>query len=379
MIFESTPPEYSSVNDHLVYVAYDAHAIDPVTYPNYKYVAEVWINGVKQFTARIFPQPDNGRGIFDFGSVVRSYINATFAPGAGIAAQELGVDTFNTAVVIKLREEYSGTVGAVVLTDSSRVYFNHYNGRYNDFTALSALTNKPLSNRGLVLEVSITSNYLFLPYFSTSPSAFNVVITGGTATRTKTITPTAANTLQVLNISPGTINGEYSGNFTSATESYTVAVGGVTYTVKIVCPGKCTNYMLHFLNKWGGFESMLFNKARRFTMEIERKQFRQLPFRVSSSGVASVKSGIVMHQQPTVYASKWKEKLKVSTDYLFDVDYQWLAQLVASPLVYLEDGGTMYPVVITDTNYEPKEYVIDRMTNLALTLDFGTTNKTQYQ
>ena len=52
MTFESTPPQYSSVNDSLVYVAYDAHAADPATYPNYKYVGEVWINGALKFTGR---------------------------------------------------------------------------------------------------------------------------------------------------------------------------------------------------------------------------------------------------------------------------------------------------------------------------------------
>lgn len=379
MTLESTPPEYSSVNDHLVYVAYDAHAADPATYPNYKYVGELWVNGTKQFTAKVFPHPTTNRGIFDFGAVAREYIEPSFAPGTGIAAQELASGTFTGSFVVKIREEYSGTVGAVVLTDSARIFYNHYNGRHNDFTALSAYTNKPLSNRGLNLEVLFTSNYLLLPYFSTAGTAFNVVITGGTSTRTKTVTPSAANTLQVLNISPGAINGEYSGNFTGATESYTVAVGGVTYTVNIVCPGKYTNYLLHFMNKWGGFETMLFNKVRRQTIEVERKQYKQLPYRVDGSGVVSVKSGSIMHQQTTVYSSQWKEKLKMQTDLLYDVDYQWLAQLVASPLVYLEDGGTMYPVSVTDNNYEPKEYIVDRLTNLALTVDFGTTNKTQYQ
>ena len=216
MTFESTPPQYSSVNDALVYVAYDAHAANHTTYPNYKYVAEVWINGTQVFTGKYFPNPTTNRGIMDFSMVVREYLTTTLQPtGSGILAQELGEGSWSLSVVIKIREEYSVTVGAVVLTDSTRTFFNHYNGRINDFTILGNYDDAPTTNRPTTINLTFASAYYYLPYFSETTSPFNVVITGGTSTRTKTITPTAANTLQVLNISPLAINTDYSGNFTS--------------------------------------------------------------------------------------------------------------------------------------------------------------------
>ena len=380
MIFESTPPTYSSVNDPLVYVAYDAHAADPTTYPNYKYVGEVWINGSIVFTGKYFPNPITNRGIIDFSNIVREYVVTQLQPtGAGILAQELGEGSWSLSVVIKMREEYSGTIGAIILTDSTRTFFNHYNGRINDFTILGNYDDVPTTDRPTTIDMTFANAKYFIPYFSETTTPFNVVITGGTSTRTKTITPTAANTLQILNISPLAINVDYAGNFTASTTSYTVAFGGVTYTINLLCTGMYRNYTAHFMNKFGGYESMLFNKVSKRFFDIERKAYNQLGYRVSGLGVVSVKSGSTMYQQKTEFAGKFKERLRMNSDWLSDLEYQWLAQLVTSPQVLIEDSGTLYPVVITATNYEFKEHIVDGLINLAIDVEFGTSYKTQFQ
>ena len=380
MIFESTPPVYSSVNDPLVYVAYDAHAANPTTYPNYKYVGEVWINGALVFTGKYFPNPTTNRGIMDFSNIVREYVVAQLQPtSTGILAQELGEGAWSISVVIKMREEYSGTVGAIILTDSTRTFFNHYNGRINDFTILGNYDDVPTTDRPTTINMTFANANYFIPYFSETTASFNVVITGGTATRTKTITPIAANTLQILNISPLAINVDYAGNFTASTTSYTVAFGGVTYTINLLCEGMYRNYTAHFMNKFGGYESMLFNKVSKRFYDIERKAYNQLGYRVSASGVVSVKSGSTMYQQKTEFAGKFKERLRMNSDWLSDLEYQWLAQLVTSPQVFIEDAGTLYPVVITANNYEFKEHIVDGLINLAIDVEFGTSYKTQFQ
>lgn len=355
MTFESTPPSYSSVNEPLVYVAYDANAIDPLK-ENYKYVAEVWVNGVKQWQGKYFPEPTNARGIMDLGNIIREYVNAAFK-----AEQKEG--EFSVSIVVKMREEYNGTIGAVVLTDSTRVFFNHYNGRNNDFTLLGTYANKPATTRPTIIKMVSGCSTYYLPYFATTTSPFDVVINGVTTT----ITPTATNTMHRINIAIG------------ATSNYTVVLGGITYNVQVVCAGLYTNYYLHFLNQFGGYETMLFNKASKKTLDIDRKTFQQLPYRVSNAGVVSVKSGSVMHPQKTMFGSKYTEKIKVSTDWILDEEYQWLWQLVVSPEVYLQDGSTLYPVIINETNYEFKEYITDKLQNFSLNLEFGTSYKAQYR
>jgi len=348
MTLNSYPPQYSSVNGDLIWVVYDANSIDP-TKLNYKYVGELYINAVKVFTSKKFPDPVNNMGFFNLGSVIRDYCQAKYQ-------DEQGQGEFAIDVVFKVKEEYNGTISAVVLTDSTRTYFNHYNGRTNDFTILAAYADKPATKRPSIIYLPEDCSRYYLPYFAESSAGFDVVLDGVTTT----ITPIVANTMQRINIA---IN---------ATADYTAIIDGVTFTVKVVCRGLYDNYILHFINQFGGYESMYFPKASRKMHDVERKTFNQPQYRVDGSGVVTVGN-----RQATSFGSVFKEKLKVSTDWLTDAEYQWLCQLVVSNDIYLDDLTNVYPVVITDTNYEFKNYVQDKMTNLSVNLEFGDSYKTQ--
>ena len=375
MITKSYPPAYSSVNSHLVWVFYDANAID-TSKTDYKYVAEVWIEGSKVHTERVYPRPAGAFGVFELSGIIRSYVNPVYLPTSeGVVAQQLAVGAFNTGdVVIKVREEYDGTLGSVVLEDSARVFFNHYNGLIAGFTVLSNYADKAATERGKTIDVLFTTKRYYIPYFATAAGSFNIKING----TTKAIVADDNNSLVLLNVSPYAINTDYPGTISSSATSYTVEIAGAVYTFNIVCPGMYTNYVLHWLGKFGGWESMLFNKPRKKTVDIERKEYQQLPYRIDdTTGVVSVQSENLMHEQRTVYSAVFTEKLKAQTDLLSDADFNWLAQLVQSPFVMLDDNTTVQPVVITNNNYEQKEYVLDRLNNLALDLDFTAKHNTQ--
>lgn len=386
MIFTAVPEAYSSVNSDLVWVCYDANSEDPAK-TNYKYVGELWIDGVKVFTSKVFPRPDTYFGVFNFGTVIREYITAKLSPTSnGILAQEMGEGDFCITVQIKIREEYSGTLGAVVLTDSARTFYNHYQTRFTDFTTQGSFTytfdfilgylNYPNSTRDLSeINLFFENGRYYIPYFATNTTPFTVTI----GSNVKTITPTEAKTLSIINISPGAINTDFPGAITSSTSSYTVNIAGTVYTVNVICEPIYKKYMVHFLNKFGGFESMSFHKVSRESVDIERKEWQQLPYRVTDLGAVTLSENQVMHEQRSVFASRFKEKLKISTDLLTDADYEWLVQLVVSPLVYLEDENTLYPVVITNTNYDFKNYINDRLTNLVIDIEFGNMLKTQFR
>jgi hypothetical protein len=380
MTLESTPPQYSSVNDQLTYVAYDAHAADPVTYPDYKYVAQVFIGGVKVHQTFTYPLPTTNRGVFSFQRIIREYILAQFAINANtILANELGSGTFSIDVTVNLFESYGGTLSSLLLTDSTRYFFNHYNGRSANFTDLGTYANKPATSRPTAIDIYAGQTHYFIPYFATSTTPYNVVIVSGATTRTKTITPTAANTLQILNIAPTAINSEIGWSGTIADNNYTVAVGGITYNCNIVCEPIYGNYPVHFLSQWGGFETFNFFKASKVMKTLERNTYQQPQTRVSSSGVVSLKTGNIMHQQNTMFGVAFTEKLKINTELLTDAEHAFLFQLVASPLVYLQDGSTFYPVTITATDYDAKVSHVDGLQNLTLEVTFGTKYNTQFQ
>lgn len=369
MTFEYEQPNYSSVNDDILFVAYDAKALDPVTYPNYKYIADLYVSGVKVFTSRIFPNPTNDRGIFNFGAIIREYCNSLF----DAAFQE--DNDFWVDVYVNLKDEINGEVSTVLATSSTLRYYNYYKGRASEIQTISTTyENATATDRPSRIVIPDNATNYFIPFWKN---------TGATDKINFDIITASSETPTSITMLPDDIM--YKINLLDYIDANTIAIRFTdpstdqTYTIERVCAGLYRNYYVHFLNKWGGYETMLFNKVSRKAFDIERKDFQQLAYRVSASGIVTIKSNDIMYKQRTMYGVRFNEKLKLGTDVLTDAEYQWLAQLVVSPEVYIEDAGTIYPCVIIGTNYEFKEHIIDGITSLQIDVEFGTKFKTQFQ
>lgn len=335
MTINSQPAPYSSLNAPLVWAVYDALAID-TTKENFKYIAEVKVSNTVVFTSKLYPNPTNGRGVFDLGAVLREYASANFGENQGDGSFSLGV-------IVNFSYEYwvGTTITTGGATDWTGTFYNYYPGRTPYQSDISNYTNQPATNRPATIYLpSGCANY-YLPYM-------------------------AGQTMQRINIASG------------ATSDYTYISGSTTYNVNVICAGLYKNYIVHFLNKWGGWESMLFNKVSKKKYATEKKSFQQLPYRVSDSGTVSYSTGNTMHRQKAVFGVQFTERLRISTDWLTDAEYQWLAQLVTSPMIYLEDAGTLYPVLIENSDYEFKENIVDGLANLTLDIDFGAKYQTQF-
>lgn len=380
MQFNSVPPDYATVNSPLVWTLYDANAID-TTKQNYKYVVECWINGANVYTARTFPRPGSGIGIVDLSSIIRSSIVPIFAPGGGMMGQINVAGRFCTpGIVVKVREDYSGTTGAIVLTDTSRTFYNYYRDRKDNNNAIANYNQTAITDRDYkaAIDLNFTTQKYFIPLFSINSATYNITITAGGTTVNRPVTGAGVSSIMV-NISPVAINADYPGLITATMDNYTVRVGNYTYTVNIVPAGFYTNYVIHFLNKWGDFESMLFNKVRVRSMDIVKKEFKQLPYRVDSGGNYSEGIGSEWNEQRTQFAVTFNEKLNIQTDWLSDMNYNWLCQLAASPMVFLEDAGYFHPVIVTTQNYAFKEYITDKLQTLQLDVEFTTDRNTQFR
>ena len=141
------------------------------------------------------------------------------------------------------------------------------------------------------------------------------------------------------------------------------------------------NYVLTFLNKYGAFESVLFNKASKKSLSIEHKSFNKLPYKYDNSNNISWVNNNIANEQKVVFAKKFTEKIKLHSDNLTDAEYNWLFELVCSPMVYIQKVGESYirPCVITNSNYDFNRVLQDDLTNLTLDIEFGTTIKTQFR
>jgi hypothetical protein len=418
------PPQYSSLHGDLIFTVYESvKAIDPVTYPNYKYVCDVYIGGQLIYRAKAFPNPVNKRGVFNLASIIRNYVATQFNPsGSGVLVQEFGAGQFYLDIQCKFGEEYAFTTYLNVLVDTTRRLYNHYNNQlYSDTPLLSAYTNNIASNRPYKNSLLYTCSNFFVPYFSLTgtinidvntydPAVFDtgeghllttdsktVLSTLGsqiTPSRQMNLTGTTqhvntgshscavtAGSLQQLNLSPSAINNDMAGTITSTTEWYEVIINSTLMLRFDITDERIYKpYTIHFLNQLGGFDSIDFRKLSRKTYDLEKKTYVQQPFRIDGSGLLSyANAGGVVNDTITTYSSQLKQKMKLSTDLLTDVEWQWLKELVFSPLVYLQDGNYKVPVNITATDYEEKKFVNDRLNSLQIDIEFGVQLNAQYR
>lgn len=388
IVINNTPQDYSSAHGDLVYTVYEAtKANDPTTYPNYKYVCDVYIAGIMVVRLKAFPNPINKRGIFNIGMIVRNYVSALFNPTANVVkAQELS--TFFAIVQCKFGEEYGlNPVLTTNLTlDSSRNFYNHYNGRLvGGYTILPNYVNTFASNRSLATKVQLNGGQVFIPYFPTSTTAITLNVksydSSGTqlASNNITITPSGAYYLQQLNVSPISINTISSGAIPANTNYYTVTKGSKTYTFNIYCESRYTPYTLHFLNQLGGYDSMDFPKVSKKSIDITKKNYTQLGYIINADGSMTYYNGTVVNDNKIIYYGDSVESKILNTDFITEDNYAWLSELLRSPQIYLEQSGYYIPVVITDSKFEFKTMAVDRLFNLTLNIQFGDDQNVQFR
>lgn len=380
----STPGSYYSVHDDLIFTVRDlTKANDSATYPDYRYICDVYNGSDLVARLKAYPQPDSKIGIFNISNILRNYITPVFNPSTNFLAQTMGLGDFNASGTCVFGEEYDFVQYLNVSGDTGRRYFGHYNGRKIGVnTNLSAYYGKIASARPSRTSMYRSAGFHLVPYFQNS-STINYVVTqynssGGVVTTLSSNTSPSDFTMNMFNA--GAIGG-----LNENTSYLTVDFGnGNIITIDIVCEPKYEVHTLHFLNRFGGFETKHFTKVSRKSIDIEKSEFGKLPYTISNAGVPEYyNSNKVYNETRSVFASQYKEKMILNTDNLSDAEYRWLADLMISPMVYMEmtSGSDVYfiPVIIAGSNYDFRKSVNDKITNLTINIEFGDQFNAQYR
>lgn len=388
MTIKFNPVAYAPVHFDLFYVVSDPKASDPVTYPNYKYVADIYVGGVFVSRLKRFPDPANNYGVFNVAAIVRDYVGMAFNLASGvIIAMQAGASFFSIDVQLKFGEEYGATTTYNILTDSVRTFYNYYLRLPQGSNAPLALFTDKVATNGFktltglsTLKAQVSTDFLFINYFATSTTPITFSVTGN-GTYSTTLTPAAANDLLVLNIGPAFINSLRANTINSTLDYYTVTVGTETFRVNLFCEAMFETYPIHFLHQYGGFETAIFHKISRQAVKVDKKSFGTLPYKVASDGTVNYRNGLFTYYEADYnYSTTYNHTITLNTDILTDKEYVWLEDLIVSPLVYVQMAGYFYPVKITNTDYEIRKAINEGdLSNLTITLDLGRTFNSQYR
>ena len=138
-----------------------------------------------------------------------------------------------------------------------------------------------------------------------------------------------------------------------------------TYRFDIADCSKYTPIQLAWVNALGAWDYYTFELAHTEKLNIQRETFRK-PY--GNWGAGATYTYSQYESGDTIYKIEADKQYTVNSDWLNDSDFQWLQELLMSKEVqFVNENGDFTPVIITDTDYEFKQDVNNKLNNLQLT------------
>lgn len=398
----SQPATFPSMHDDLWFVA----SSNNVGTTNFKFVYDIYINGSQVSRNKIFPSPsaDGSYGVFNASPVVRSYVTNYFEP-SGTTVLMASNDKIKVDYQMRIGEEVSGAVIANLASGNFSAY-NYYaplfgdifteNGDiplvlsdYYDNLLIENYTDDWLSDRDS-LEIPIEyGDQFFITFLKITSGSYKLWVQptneNGTLGTAVSGDITMTGQFNLFNFQAAAINAFLGQTLiTENTFGYNVYItlgAAVTRTLKFkqVCNPKYRQYNLHFLNRLGGYDTMAFRLVNKRRSEFDRSSYRRNPYKLSGGQMKNIDAYNKYNETTFNFAIQHTDYYMLTSDFLLDQDYAWLAQLVASPIVYMEVQGAFFPVTIRNTNYQYKYKVSDGLFNFDLEVEIGKYLNSQFR
>lgn len=168
---------------------------------------------------------------------------------------------------------------------------------------------------------------------------------------------------------------------------YTVAMHNgttvISETVTFVIDDECSRHQmfrLHFLNRWGRYDSFTFKGQHKQTINFKRSEYQRFTgYTELASTPVWVNTSYARGN--VVFDSEETEQYNISTGWISEEESQWLQELAGSPAVYWQidpaDSKKMVAVRIADNGYEVRKYANKKLFSLNLTLELAQPNYRQ--
>lgn len=357
---------------------------DNTTFPNFSFIVTLVVNGSDHSVHQIFLESGT-RGKFNASSILRTLLKSNINENENL----LNGNTNNwLSYSIKVQEklgdppkpiglEYSSTTktafnGAFKYIDWTKTDFANYTifSTSNPNTLFCTKYPRPTIFKGAEFVGLTEKKYLgfFLVGVSFEVTYKTLDVTGATLqSDTINSTPTEeSERVIVLNVSPETIINdtaltatdfdnaygfsiEVSNGFFSETEQY-------YYIIDRECQ-QFTHRRLHWMNKFGVWDSFTFKLRSRETTEVQSEEYQ------SSTGLWDENNDFIY---PTYQGERKnafvrsEEQLEINTDWIKEEVQNWLAEsLLESPKVYLETEDGFELLIRQTKGYEKKKRFSD--------------------
>jgi hypothetical protein len=340
---------------------------------NFKFVAVVK-NAAGTILAKLKAPVYTGTsyGVFNLSRILQNYVTFDFNQATTIPAK---CSNSFLAYSVEFGEEYGGTEYLNLTSDTGKYTWNGLFSKWESEAVSDYEIAIPSSRKFLTTVRSrrVTRaqyDYLyFLRGAATGVDEVEVKAYDAAGNATTSVIDQTFNTTAkdeyLLRMAAGVVNLNQisAASLISGTAGSVVPVGTVYYTIQLKqsigndpCSEayrfdvieECSKYtprVLYFLNRLGGFETLRCGMLNRDTFEVQRKQLKRntYDFTGTQYGRDTSAHGIAN------YSTTKTRKVILNTDFLNATEWQWVDDLLSSPIVYLD--GTI-PVNITNTSME---------------------------
>jgi hypothetical protein len=403
---QSSPAPYSSMHDDLWFVSSSTN----VGQTAFKFVYDVYVNGSQVSRTKVYPSPsaEGSYGVFNASPMVRSFVTNYFEP-SGSSILVASNDKIKVDSQIRIGEEYVSGGNLITIPNvasGALASYNYYPPLFADILFVNNNTPLVLSDYydNLLLEnftddwiterdnEKITIEYgdnFYATYFKITAGTYNafidVINESGAVVDTVSGGITFSGEMNLFNCQAGHIN-TFAGRtlITEATYGYNVYLKrGVAVSRKLQFIQKCypkyKQYNLHFLNRLGGWDTMKFALVNRRSTELQRASYRRNDWQLSGNTMSNIDAYNKYNETTLNYAIQHKDKFHLISDWVSQQDYEWLGQLFASTIVYMEVQGAYFPVTISSTNYEYKLETSDKLFNFEIDIEVGKYLTSQFR
>ena len=378
-----------------------------ITSGDLKYVMDIYVSGTQQVRVKLYPEPTTGLGYFDAGPIVRNTMTYEWlTPKEELLMCEPNVSgQVAQTYQYRIGEEYSG-VTYLNLVSGNVVAYNWvppaFKRKVSDITTY---TNLFFTNRPLTIKASFGDN-IHIPvkditWFVVAAYSQNNIVTG-----TILYSFGSTKTFAQLNIGSIALN-KISAIITEDTKYYQIPIeeskyynrvitdGGIvegltclmqktaalgntnTLQVDLNCNPKYESFNLHFMNNLGMFDTAKFGLVSRLNMDVTRKTFETRDYKYGATSVTYFDANNKYNDSKVNYLNKKDFTYKLTMEAPSDAEYEWLAELIGSPQIYMEIDGYYYPVSLKNTNYEYSKYVNNRLRVLDVEVEMNQTRYSQ--
>jgi hypothetical protein len=137
---------------------------------------------------------------------------------------------------------------------------------------------------------------------------------------------------------------------------------------------KFETFEIHWLNRYGGWDSWIFNKRSRHTTEIERQSYN--PTFLPISGSTIVRNSYDITGKNFIVSTK--ESYTLNSDILKQWELDGLEDLITSPMVYWNSPDGFVNITVKDPNvFEHKTNTVDKLFNLSFSFEIDNQDRRQ--